>query len=189
MCLGRRLLEYTLHGGRGDAVSSGDLTDALALAAIALDGGVVELQRLASDVLALKPGAPHAGAHPFDDQVAFQFCDGADDDHDSPAQRAGGVDIFPEADELDLEPVEIVENIEEVLHRPGDPIRRPDQDNIEPAAAGIGHHLIEPRPPGLRTADPVGVLVDDFVATLAGHLAEIVQLGFGMLIDRRYPHI
>ena len=79
----------------------------------------------------------------------------------SPAQRAGGVDVFPERDVLDVEPVELVEDIEEVLDRPGHPIRSPDQDNVEAAAAGIAHHLIETGPPGLRTADSVGVFVDD----------------------------
>ena len=64
-----------------------DLSDALALAAVSLDGGVVQYQWIAADMLAFEPGAPHAGAHPLDDQVAFQFSDGADDDHDSPAQR------------------------------------------------------------------------------------------------------
>ena len=79
----------------------GDLAEALALAAVSLDCGVVQYQRIAADVLAFEPGAPHAGAHPLDDQVAFQFGDGADDDHDGPAQRAAGIDIFPEADVLD----------------------------------------------------------------------------------------
>jgi hypothetical protein len=68
------------------------------------------------------PGAPHAGAYPLDDQVAFQLGDSADDDDDGPAQRSAGVDVLPEADELDLQPVQLVQNIEEVLHRPGDSV-------------------------------------------------------------------
>jgi F420-0:gamma-glutamyl ligase-like protein len=100
----------------------GDLADALALAAVALDSGTIQLQRIAADMLAFEPCAPHAVAHPLDDQVAFELGDGADDDHDGPAQRAADVDVFPEAGELDLETVELVENIEEVFHRPGDPI-------------------------------------------------------------------
>ena len=76
-----------------------------------------------------------------------------------------------------------------MLHRPGDPVRSPDQDDIEPAAAGIGHHLIESWPPGLRAGDLVCVLGDDLVATLAGHLPEIVELRFRVLIEGRHPHI
>ena len=52
---------------------------------VSLDSGVVQDQRFAADVLAFEPGAPHAGAHPLDDQVAFQLGNCADDDHDSPA--------------------------------------------------------------------------------------------------------
>ena len=105
LCLGRELSQHTLYSGRRNAMAFGDLSDALALAAVALDGGVVQYQRIAADVLALKPGAPHAGAHPLDDQIAFQFGNGADDDHDGPAQRAAGIDIFPEADVLDLKTI------------------------------------------------------------------------------------
>ncbi len=183
------LAEHALYGGRRDAMELGDLAQALAMLAVALDSGMVQHQRIAADVLAFEPGAPHAGAHSLDNQVAFQFSDGADDDHDGPAQRATGVDIFLEADLLDLKPAELVQDFEEVLHRPGDPVRCPDQDNIEPAAAGISHHLIEAWPAGLGAADPVVVLVDNFVAALAGHLAEVVELRFRMLIESRHPHI
>ena len=83
---------------------------------------MVQFQRFASDVLPLQPGAPRAGAHSLDNQVAFEFGNSADDDDDGSAQRSASIDIFPEADVLDVEPVQLVQNIEEVLHRPGDPI-------------------------------------------------------------------
>jgi len=44
-----------------------DLSKALTLTAVALDSSVVQLQRIAADLAALEPGAPHAGAHPLDD--------------------------------------------------------------------------------------------------------------------------
>ncbi len=132
---------------------------------------------MASDVPAFETSAPHAGAHPLDDQVAFELGDGADDDDDGAAQRAAGVDLFAEADELDAEPVQLVEHFEEVPDRAGDPIGSPDQDHIEAAAAGIPHHLIETRPARLRAADPVCILLHDLIAALSGHLAQVVQLG------------
>ena len=88
-----------------------DLSDSLALAAISLDSGVVQYQRMAADVLTFNPCAPHAGAHPFDDQATFEFRDGPDDDYDGPAQRAAGVDIFPEGDVLDVQTVQLVQHI------------------------------------------------------------------------------
>src|ERR1700751_3749895 len=108
----------------------GDLAKALATAAIATDGLVIQRQRSASDVAPFELGAPHAGAYPLDDQVAFQFRDRADDDYDGPAKGAAGVDRLAEADELDVEPVQLIEHFEEVLDRPGDPIGCPDQDRI-----------------------------------------------------------
>jgi hypothetical protein len=76
-----------------------------------------------------------------------------------------------------------------VACRACDAIARPDQDNIEPAAAGIGHHLIEPRPLGFRAADFVVVLGDDLIAPLSGHLAQVEKLSLRVLIDCRDPRI
>ena len=91
------------------------LTKALTLASVALDSGVVQFQRVAADVAAFEACAPHAGAYPLDDQVTLQFGDCADDDYDGPTQRAASIDIFPEADVLDLETTELVQDFEEVF--------------------------------------------------------------------------
>ena len=114
----------------------GDLAQALAMLAVAYDRGMVQHQRIAADVLAFEAGAPHAGAHPFDDQVALQLSDGADDDYDGSAQRTAGVDLLPERDELDAYPVQVVEHIKEVTSGACDAIARPDQHDAEAAAAG-----------------------------------------------------
>src|ERR1035437_313590 len=113
------LAEHTLHGGRRDAMAFGDLAQTQALAAVLLDSGTVQYQRLAADVLTLQTSAPHAGAHPFDDQTAFKLSDGADDHDDGPTQRAAGIEVFPEADVLDADPIQLIQHIEEVLDRPG----------------------------------------------------------------------
>ena len=68
-----------------------DLAQALSLAAIGEDGFPIDVQRHAPDVPAFEAGAPHAGADPLDNQIAFKFSDRGDDDHDGPAQRAAGV--------------------------------------------------------------------------------------------------
>ena len=128
-------------------------------------------------------------AHSLDDQVTFEFGDGADDDHDGPAQRAGSVDLLAEADELDVEPVELVEHFEEVFHRSGDPVAGPDQDHIEASAASVGHHLIKATPLCFRSTDPVYILLHDLVAALGGHLAQVKRLGLRVLIDTGDPHI
>src|ERR1035438_4624882 len=99
------LAEHTLHGGRRDAMAFGDLSKALATLKVLLDGEIVQHQRSSADTLAFQARAPHAGAHPFNDQAAFEFGDGADDHDESPAKRAAGVDIFPERDVLDSDPI------------------------------------------------------------------------------------
>jgi hypothetical protein len=50
----------------------GDLAQAPALAAIALDSGMVQFKGIAVDVPPFKAGATHAGARPLDDQ-AYAF--------------------------------------------------------------------------------------------------------------------
>jgi hypothetical protein len=50
---------------------------------------------------------------PLDDQIAFKLGDGADDDHDRAAQRAACVDLFAEADELDVQAIQLIEDLEE----------------------------------------------------------------------------
>ena len=95
------LAEHALHSGRRYAMAFGDLSKALAPLTVLLDSGTVQYQRLAADVLTFETSAPHAGAHPFDDQAAFKLGDGADDHDDGAAQRAAGIDVFPEADVLD----------------------------------------------------------------------------------------
>jgi hypothetical protein len=94
-----------VDGGAGDKIALRQLSETLAALAVPQDGVAIENKRLASDVSAFELGSPHAGAHALDNQVALEFGDGPDDDHNGPAQRATGVDLFPEADELDIEPV------------------------------------------------------------------------------------
>src|ERR1022692_1269736 len=114
MNLNRILPKDTLHGVGGDTLSFGDLAQALATLTVLLDGEIVQYQGISADVLSFEAGAPHAGAHSLDDQVALEFGDGADDDNDSPAQWAGGIDAFPEGDELDLESAQFIQNLQEV---------------------------------------------------------------------------
>ena len=160
-----------------------NLAKTLSLAAVSLDGGVVQFQWMAADVTAFEASAPHAGAHSLDDEVALKLSDGADDDYDGSAQRSAGVDLFPERDELDAYPVQVVEHIEEVTSGACDAIARPDQHDAEAAAAGSSHHLIETRPFGLRATDPVSILIDDLEAALRSHLAQVIELCLRMLVD------
>jgi len=140
-------------------------------------------------VTALELGSPHAGSHALDDQVAFEFGDRTDDDHDGPAQRAGRIDVLAERDELDVQPVELVQDFEEMPGGSCDSIAGPDQDHIELTAATIPHQVAEPWPTRLHAADSVRVLLNDLEAALSSHLPQVVQLGLRVLIDAGDPHI
>jgi hypothetical protein len=159
------------------------LAKALTLVAIAQDAGAIEIEWLTPDGTAFELRPSHAGAHSLDDQVSFQFRDGSDDDYDGATQWAAGVDLFAERDELDVEAVQLVQSFKEVFHRSGDPVRGPDQDHIEAAAAGVGHHFVETRSPGFDSGDSVCILRGNLIAALRGHLLEIKQLRFRMLVN------
>ncbi len=105
------LVQHAVHGGAADAIRSGDLADGVSAPAILKDRSAVEMERRSADAAAFKAGPAHAGADPLDDQVAFQFRDGADDDDDGAAQWTAGVDLLTERDELDVEPVQFIEHL------------------------------------------------------------------------------
>ena len=126
----------------------------------------IDIDRPSADVSAFELGAPHAGAHPFYDEIALEFGDGTDNDDHCPAERSAGVDILPERDELDVEVVQLIEDFKEVASRTGDAIERPDQHNIETMLVGIVQEVVEPRPFRLGPTDPVGVLTNDLITTL-----------------------
>ena len=111
----RRIVQYAGDRSAADAIKPGELAQALATAAIADEGVAIDVEWRPADTLALQPGAAHAGAYPLDDQVAFQFGDGADDHDDGAAQRAAGIDVLAEADELDVEVAELVEYLQKCV--------------------------------------------------------------------------
>jgi hypothetical protein len=100
----------------------GELPQALATLAVILDSRVVHHHGTAADLPAFEAGPPHSAAHPFDDESSLELGDGADNHADGPAQRSAGVDIFPERDELDLEPGQLIQDFEVMFYRSRDPV-------------------------------------------------------------------
>ena len=131
------------------------------MGAMTKHGGAVDIERPAPNMTPFQASAPHARAHPLNNKVAFEFGDGPDDDNDGPSERATSVDVFPEADELDAEPVQFVQCFQQVAYRPRQAVESPDQDHIKLPAAGVGHELVQAGALTLHPADAIGVLVDD----------------------------
>ena len=144
--------------------------------------GTIQLESWTSDVAPFESSTTHAGTYTFDDQVALQLGDYGDDDNDRASQCAAGVELFAEADELDVEMVQFVEYFEEVLDRASQAIAGPDHDHIEASAASVAHEVVETGPACLRTADAIGVLADDLETALRGEReAEDFEEGHGVI--------
>ena len=86
-------------------MSFGYLTQALASSAFLKNSDPIDFEWPPADMSSLQPGAAHPCPHPFDDEIPFEFCDGADDDHDGPPEWPAGIKILAEANELDVEMV------------------------------------------------------------------------------------
>jgi hypothetical protein len=167
----------------------GDLTQTLAPSALLENSNAIDIEWPPADMPSLQPCPAHSCPHPFDDEIPFEFCDGADDDHDGPPERAACIKILAEADELDVEMIEFVEHLEEVAHGPCDPVRGPDQEHLEAAPACVPKQIVKTRPASFRPRDSIGVLGDDLKTPLLGHRAEIVELSLRVLVDTGYAQI
>src|SRR5665213_4380292 len=100
-----RLAKDAMNGGAGDAVGLRQLAEALPLSSVPQYPRAIEIEWLAANMAAFELGATHAGTHPLDDQVSFEFRNGANNHYDRPTQRAPGVDLLAKADKLDIDPI------------------------------------------------------------------------------------
>jgi len=170
-------------------VGGGDLAEAMSAIPFPEHRDPVDVDWPAANVAAFERGPAHAGPDSFDDEVPLQFGDRADDDDDGPAERTAGIEVLAEAHVFDVEAVEFVQHLEEVADGSSDPIRGPDQHHLETAASRVAQQLVEARPLGLGAGDAVGIFGDDLEAALVSHRAEIVKLGFGVLVESGYAQI
>src|SRR3954471_5649832 len=112
------LFEHARDGRLRDAVELGDLRQAVVIDFAVLDDPLaINVERLASQAAAFQACPAHTGAYALDDQRTLEFRNGTDDDHDGAAQRTSSIEVLAEADELDVEVAERVEQIKEILDR------------------------------------------------------------------------
>ena len=114
-CTRGRRVQNAMDGGAGDAITLGELAEALSLSSIPQDPDAIEVEWFAANVTAFELRAAHAGAHPLNNQIAFEFRDGADNHHDRPTQWAAGIDLFAETYELDIDTIQLIEHFQEVF--------------------------------------------------------------------------
>ena len=126
-----------MNGGAGDSVGLRELAETLSLSSIPQDADAIKVEWFTAYVPAFQLGAAHASAHPFDDEAAFEFCDGSDDHDDRPAQWPSGIELLSETDKLYMEMIEFVQHFEKVFHRSGQTVGGPNQ---RPHRSGRGVH-------------------------------------------------
>jgi len=126
--------------------------------------------------------SPHPGFHALDDEISFEFRNRSDDDNYCSAKWTISVDVLAEADELDAKMIQFIEHLEKVPDASCYTVESHDQNDIEFSASSIGHRRIESWPFRFRAGNHVVVFMHDFKAALFGHLAQIVKLGFRMLV-------
>jgi len=149
----------------------------------------VDTKRNTTDVPALQSGSSHSSPNPFHDQIFLKLRNRTYDYNHRAAQWASGVNLFAKADEFDIEVIQFVENFEKMPDRTGHPIKSPDKHNIETVSPSIGHQFIKPRPFRFRTGNLIAVFGEYLVSPQPGHLAQVIQLGFSVLIRRRYTGV
>ena len=110
-----------------DAVILCDRRQTVTASSIMQHTSTIDLRWTTADPDAFELGAPHAGPHSLDDQIAFQFCNRRGDDDDGTAQRAARVHLFAAGDKLNAEMIEFVQHFEEMFHRAGHAIAGPDR--------------------------------------------------------------
>jgi hypothetical protein len=77
--------------------------------------------------------------------------------------------------------IQFVENFQEMAHVPCDPVEGDNKHNIKAPTPSIYHQLVEAGSLRLRAANSVGVLADDFIATLLRHLTQVEKLRLQIL--------
>jgi hypothetical protein len=165
------------------SVQFGQLTDAKATLAITNHSVAVHNEFPTADMLTFQFCPGRAAAHAFDNKVALQFADRADDHDHRPTQWPGGVDLCAVADELDVEMLQFIQHFQKVANAACQPIKAPDHDHIEATMAGIAQHAIQPGPAGPGAGQLVDILFHQGEAALLHQLQQIVALAFRMLIN------
>ena len=156
-------LHQPAYARPADCVPLGDLRQRHPTASILHNLLPIYVEPCPADLTTLQSCPSHATFHALDDQTSFKLGNRSDDDDHGATQRAGGVDVFSETNEADVQMSEFVQDFEEMFYRTSHAVEGPNHHNVESPAPCIGHKLIETGALGFRPADGVGVLADDFV--------------------------
>jgi hypothetical protein len=95
----------------------------------------VDIQRRTTDLPTFQFRSAHAGSNSLDDKTFFKLGNRTDNNDYRPAQWASRVDIFAQADELDAEMSQLVE--QEVANASRYPVERGYEHDVETMSPSI----------------------------------------------------
>ncbi len=181
------LLEHAVDGGAGDKVALRQLAETVAPLTVPQDSVAIKNKWFTSDVAAFELGPPHGRTRSM---MRLRSSSAMAPMMTTTARpTAAGVDLLAEADELDVEPAEFVSTSRKCRTDRAMRSEAQTRTTSKRPAAGVAHHGVESRTLSFGSTDSVGILLDDLIATLLGHLAEVIELGLGVLIEGRDSHI
>src|SRR5271157_5438110 len=170
-------LEVVVDGGAVDADGFGDLGDGVLPLAVGAGGGVhaadggglagVELGLAAAGATA-GPGGRQALAGAFDDQLALELIDRAEDVEGQPAGRRGRVDLLLQDHQADAALAQLVGQREQVLERPHRAGQPGDDEDV--AGAQVGQGLVELGAGGVLAGGGIG---EDLLAPVGGQVIDL----------------
>src|SRR5439155_2367524 len=134
-----------------------------------------------------RPSQP--GLHPLHDEVALQFCDGADDHHHRPTQRPARVELLAEAHEVDAQVVQLVQHLEKVGDGARQPVAGPHHEHLELPTPSVRQELIQAGTGGSGAAAAVLIHLDRLETARLRQGLQVVQLGLRMLVEGRDAYV
>jgi hypothetical protein len=142
-------------------------------AAVANNLRSIDLERRTTYSSTFQFRSSHPGFDSFDDQTLLELGNRTHNHDDRSTQWTGRVDIFADADELDLEVVQLVEHFQEMADISSDAVKRRNDHNVKSVSPSIRQQLIESTSFGLRAGNCVGILTHNFKSALFCEFAQV----------------
>ncbi len=138
-------------------------------------------QRRPRNALALGFGPFHTGFHPPSNLSAFILRQPSHNGKVELADVCGGIDVLLIGDEIDTQPVELINAGNEFNGGASKTVVVEDEHHIDLAFAdGVDEFLVA-RPFGISARGVVNIFPDNLETTLGGVVAQLYELGFGIL--------
>jgi hypothetical protein len=83
----------------------------------------VDIQWTTTNSSSFQPRSAHSSLHALPKQVSFELRDRADDNNHRSAQWPASVDVLAQADELNAEVIQFIDDLQEMANTSGEPVK------------------------------------------------------------------